>query len=133
MELAPNLSGLAEFREDLREGDRVSVYLKSVAPERMKIKLLVIDRLPPLEAPPPLRYYHTEGRLEHWRYAPEAAAGSGVGHGGIENGGPVLGKWTVCARQTGKMRRPPGPRQKPETGSFLMGSASGKRIDRKRR
>ena len=69
VELTPNLSGLAERRGDLAEGERVSVYIKSVQPERMKIKLLVIDRLPP--APPsPLRYTVTQGRLDKWRYAP---------------------------------------------------------------
>ena len=70
IELAPNLSGLAEPRSDLKEGDRVSVFIKSITPERMKIKLLVIERLPPSSSPSPLRYFHTEGRLEHWQYAP---------------------------------------------------------------
>ena len=53
IELAPNLSGLADAREDLRPGDGVSVYIKSIRPERMKIKLQVIEKLPPREAPPP--------------------------------------------------------------------------------
>lgn len=69
VELTPNLSGLSEPREDLREGDRVSVYIKTILPERMKIKLLPIDRLPPLETPPPFRYFITEGVLSRWRYA----------------------------------------------------------------
>ena len=69
VELTPNLSGLTEPREDLREGDRVSVFLKSIQPTRMKIKLLIIDKLPP--APPtPLSYFVTGGRLAYWRYAP---------------------------------------------------------------
>lgn len=69
VELTPNLSGLAERREGLSEGDRVSVYIKAIVPERMKIKLLAIDKLPP--APPdPLHYYVSQGGLEHWRYAP---------------------------------------------------------------
>lgn len=69
VELAPNLSGLAEYRPGLEEGQRVSVYVKSITPERMKIKLLIIDQLPP--APPaPLSYAVREGRLTHWRYAP---------------------------------------------------------------
>lgn len=45
IELAPNLSGLAERRAGLREGDHVSVYIKSILPERMKVKLNVIDTL----------------------------------------------------------------------------------------
>ena len=39
IELAPNLSGLADARTDLQQGDGVSVYIKSIRPERMKIKL----------------------------------------------------------------------------------------------
>ncbi len=70
IELAPNLSGLAELRGDLREGDRVSVYIKAILPDRMKIKLLVIERLPAERSLPPLKYYITQGRLSHWRYAP---------------------------------------------------------------
>ncbi len=43
VELAPNLSGLTDQREDLREGDGVSVTIRSIRPERMKIKLQVIE------------------------------------------------------------------------------------------
>jgi len=71
VELAPNLSGLAELRDSsLQEGDRVSVYIKSILPERMKIKLLVIDTLPPDTAPPQIHYYQTQGRISRWEYAP---------------------------------------------------------------
>lgn len=71
VELFPNLSGLAEPRADLREGDRVSVYLKSLLPERMKVKLLIIERLPPESTSAPVTYFIQEGRLQRWRYAPE--------------------------------------------------------------
>ncbi len=71
VELTPNLSGLAECKEGVREGDRVSVYLKSILPERMKLKLLIIDVLPPLEGPEPPRYFITDGVLKRWSYAPE--------------------------------------------------------------
>lgn len=78
VELFPNLSGLAEPRADLLEGDRVSVFLKAILPERMKIKLLVIDRLPPAAAPGPLSYYITGGTLARWQYAPEGCRKSGL-------------------------------------------------------
>lgn len=75
VELAPNLSGLAERKPNIRNGDRVSVYIKSILPARMKIKLNIIDVLQdqPLFQPP-LRYYITEGRLQEWVYSPSACA-----------------------------------------------------------
>lgn len=68
IELTPNLSGLADAR--LSPGDEVSVFIKSIRPERMKIKLQVIEKLPPREAPEPLRYQITDGRLDRWTYSP---------------------------------------------------------------
>lgn len=37
IELTPNLSGLCEYREDLKPGDRVSVYIRSIQYDRHKI------------------------------------------------------------------------------------------------
>lgn len=72
IELAPNLSGLAEPDDTLRPGDTVSVYLKSIVPERRKIKLAVIERLGTLRLPPqPLPYTKTEGHLDEWQYSPD--------------------------------------------------------------
>lgn len=70
IELAPNLSGLADSREDLSPGDGVSVFIKSIRPERMKIKLQVIEKLPPQMQPEPLRYQITDGKLGRWTYSP---------------------------------------------------------------
>jgi small subunit ribosomal protein S1 len=69
IELTPNLSGLADPREDLHAGDRVSVFIKSIRPERMKIKLQVIEVLPADEAPP-LQFQITDGTLDQWVYSP---------------------------------------------------------------
>ena len=69
IELAPNLSGLADAKERLSPGDGVSVYIKSIRPERMKIKLQVIEKLPP--APPePMQYQITDGKQDRWGYSP---------------------------------------------------------------
>ncbi len=70
VELAPNLSGLTERREGLAAGDSVSVYIKSIIPERMKIKLAVVERLGRAEPSPP-EYFITGGRLTRWRYSPD--------------------------------------------------------------
>ncbi len=77
VELTANLSGLAECKAGIREGDRVSVYLKSILPERMKLKLLIIDVLPPLEEPEPPRYFITGGVIKAWSYAPEGCVKAG--------------------------------------------------------
>lgn len=71
IELMPNLSGLAERRAGLREGQTVSVFLKSIVPERMKIKLTIIDLIPSQsENPPEPRYFLKEGHIDHWVYTP---------------------------------------------------------------
>ena len=70
VELAPNLSGLADSREQLSPGDHVSVFIKSIRPERMKIKLQIIQKLPSTDLPEPIRYQITDGTLTQWRYSP---------------------------------------------------------------
>jgi small subunit ribosomal protein S1 len=69
IELSPNLSGLAEYRDDLMPGDRVSVYIKAILPERQKVKLIVIRLLPKEKEVPELTYYKTEGNIALWQYA----------------------------------------------------------------
>lgn len=74
IELTPNLAGLAEPRGDLRPGMQVSAYIKSILPEKMKVKLIIIDEAG--EAPPPYapQYFITEGHLDRWVYSPPGAA-----------------------------------------------------------
>lgn len=43
VELTPNLAGLAEPKENVYVGQTASVYIKSIIPEKMKIKLIIID------------------------------------------------------------------------------------------
>ena len=71
IELAPNLSGLAEPRGGLAPGTAVSVYIKSILPQRMKIKLTVIDVLAPRVSPDPPQYFIREGHMDEWVYTPE--------------------------------------------------------------
>ena len=70
VELRPNLSGLAEPKAGYVLGERVSVYIKSIQPQHMKIKLLLIDHLPAEAQLPTLHYFNTSGVLDRWRYAP---------------------------------------------------------------
>jgi len=71
IELMPNLSGLAEKRQGMAVGQRASVYIKSILPERMKVKLSVIDLLPPSPEPPVTEYFIKAGRIARWQYSPE--------------------------------------------------------------
>ena len=83
VELAPNLAGLAEVGEEeaaiLRSkiGHSVAVYIKSILPERMKVKLVLIDAC--CSAPAsrtPLRFFIDATETQHltrWRYSPTRA------------------------------------------------------------
>ena len=44
VELTPNLAGLAEYRSDVSPGQTAAVYIKSIIPEKMKIKLKSVGR-----------------------------------------------------------------------------------------
>ena len=70
IELTPNLSGLADLREDIEENDAVSVYIKSIRPEQMKIKLQILQKLPGPAEKEAFDYYTTDGRIEQWHYVP---------------------------------------------------------------
>lgn len=68
VELTANLSGLAQFREEVLPGDAVAVQVRSIRPENRKIKLRIIERLetrPPVRPP---RYFITDGTVRGWTY-----------------------------------------------------------------
>ena len=72
VELSPNLAGLAERRDGVAPGDGCAVFVKSVIPEKMKIKLVLVGSGG--EAPRmPVKYFITAEnteRIERWRYSP---------------------------------------------------------------
>ncbi|MDR3313494.1 MAG: S1 RNA-binding domain-containing protein [Oscillospiraceae bacterium] len=70
VELAPNLAGLAEYSEEVQDGDHACVYIKSILPERMKIKLIVVDSFAASYPPQPLRYFLEGSHIDHWVYSP---------------------------------------------------------------
>ena len=74
VELAPNLAGLAELREGVSPGQQASVYIKSILPEKMKIKLIIIDSFEAEYRPQPPVYTMTEGHIDHWLYSPEGCS-----------------------------------------------------------
>lgn len=78
VELAPNLAGLTELREETREiakswvGQNAAVFIKSIVPERMKIKLVLIDTFAGARTPAPLTYYIGDEveHIDRWVYSP---------------------------------------------------------------
>ena len=88
VELAPNLAGLAEIKPDghnertpaeLRGlvGHRAAVFIKSILPERMKIKLVLIDTYTEdCVILPSLTYYlpkDGQTHIDRWAYSPRGA------------------------------------------------------------
>ena len=76
VELAPNLAGLAEYRADIKEGQSAAVYIKSILPEKMKIKLIIIDAANTPTYRTPTRYFIDPKNMEHidrWIYSPPGA------------------------------------------------------------
>ena len=70
VELTPNLAGLAEVVERVSVDRYVGVYVKSIIPEKMKVKLAIVDMGDPVEKPMPFTYYYAGEKLERWCYSP---------------------------------------------------------------
>lgn len=74
VELSPNLAGLAELKEGITVGQQVAVYIKSILPERMKIKLVLIDSFKgESRSLPPPEYFIDEdvSHIDFWQYSPD--------------------------------------------------------------
>lgn len=80
IELTPNLAGLAEVRDRERDlasiGHIAAVYIKSINPERMKVKLALVDSYKGNVTVPPLHYYVPQSvhHLDRWVYSPASCA-----------------------------------------------------------
>lgn len=73
IELMPNLAGLAELRQPVEVGQRTSVYIKALIPEKLKVKLILVDVCEDSAKPEPLRYFYHENHIDHWVYTPLGA------------------------------------------------------------
>lgn len=71
VELAPNLAGLAELKQGVRVGQTASVYIKSIIPEKMKIKLIIIDSFLDTAPPKPIEYMEDREHIDYWQYSPD--------------------------------------------------------------
>lgn len=70
VELAPNLAGLAELTENAEIDRYVGVYIKSILPEKMKVKLAIVDMGDPISKPAPFNYFFKDHYMANWRYSP---------------------------------------------------------------
>lgn len=70
VELAPNLAGLAELKDGVKVGQRASVYIKSIIPSKMKIKLIVIDTFDYEALPQKPRYFYKDDHIDEFVYSP---------------------------------------------------------------
>lgn len=71
VELAPNLAGLAEYAPGVQAGSHAGVYIKSIVPERMKIKLIIVDSFDAQYPNPQIKYYTDSEHIDHWIYSPD--------------------------------------------------------------
>ena len=71
VELAPNLAGLAEYREGVSVGQRAAVYIKNIIPEKMKVKLVLVDAYAtgqPMDYK--FDYFDVGNHIASWVYSP---------------------------------------------------------------
>ncbi|MBR7061338.1 MAG: 30S ribosomal protein S1, partial [Eubacterium sp.] len=54
-------------------GQNVSVYIKSILPEKMKIKLAVVEAFDEYGAKPELKYFVSKSHISSWNYSPPNA------------------------------------------------------------
>ncbi len=73
VELSPNLAGLAEPQENIRIGQSASVYIKALIPDKMKVKLIIVDVFDSPSFPTKLHYFITSGHITSWDYSTKTA------------------------------------------------------------
>lgn len=75
IELTPNLAGLAEPRDDIKVNQRAGVYIKAIIPEKMKIKLIIVNTASSDAAyyNNELNYFINSGHISRWDYSSESS------------------------------------------------------------
>lgn len=71
VELSPNLAGLAESKDGVCAGQQASVYIKSIIPKKMKIKLIIIDTFDYKYNPQKPEYYTDADHISRFLYSPQ--------------------------------------------------------------
>lgn len=68
VELAPNLAGLAEWKSGVEVGQIASVYIKNIIPQKMKVKLVIVDSYTADKHFIKNEYFITKGNVSDWMY-----------------------------------------------------------------
>lgn len=70
IEMTPNLAGLAEPFDGVKVGQSASVYIKAIIPEKMKVKLIIVDVF---DSPTDksFDYFISGGCISDWVYSTE--------------------------------------------------------------
>lgn len=71
VELMPNLAGLAEPKDNVFPSQNASVYIKSIIPEKMKIKLIIIDSFDSCAEVQKEKYFYLGEHIDNWQYSPD--------------------------------------------------------------
>ena len=69
VELTPNLAGLAEFKDNVMVNQQTSVYIKAIIPDKMKIKLVIVDSFNSGFSAPTFKYFIEERHIDCWEYS----------------------------------------------------------------
>lgn len=69
IELTPNFAGLSDLVDGVHEGQHAAVYIKNIIPEKMKVKLTIVDYFDSPDEKPINNYFITSGRLKNWKYS----------------------------------------------------------------
>lgn len=72
VELTPNLAGLAEPKEGIFEGQQISVYIKNIIPDKMKVKLVIIETFDTKNKIKNPKYFINESHIDKFIYSPTA-------------------------------------------------------------
>ncbi len=70
VELTPNLAGLAEVTEGIEPGQHCSVFIKNIIPEKMKVKLIIVDSFDAVYEQNSPHYFISGTHIDKFVYSP---------------------------------------------------------------
>ncbi len=70
VELTPNLAGLAELVDGVKAGEYCSVFIKNIIPEKMKVKLIIVDSFTAAYPTEEIKYFFEGNHMDSFVYSP---------------------------------------------------------------